>query len=67
MRHRTGQRFVSSGNVLSRKGCRRDINVWYGLPAQGTTVDDWADDAYDHSGLRFIGGTSLHVRTEAPH
>lgn len=42
----------------------RDLNVWYGLPAQGTTVDDWADDAYDHSGLGFIGGTSLHVHTE---
>jgi gluconate 2-dehydrogenase alpha chain len=41
-----------------------DINIWYGLPAQGATVDDWADDLYDHSGLGFIGGTSLHVRTE---
>jgi len=41
-----------------------DINVWYGLPAQGTTVDEWADDNYDHSGLGFIGGTSLHVHTE---
>jgi gluconate 2-dehydrogenase alpha chain len=27
-----------------------DVNIWYGLPAQGVTVD--------------IGGTSLHVRTE---
>jgi gluconate 2-dehydrogenase alpha chain len=41
-----------------------DINVFYGLPAQGVTVDDWADDRYDHSGLGFIGGTSLHVHTE---
>ncbi len=41
-----------------------DVNIWYGLPAQGTAVDDWADDRYDHSGLGFIGGTSLHVRTE---
>ncbi len=41
-----------------------DINIWYGLPAQGTTVDDWADDQFDHAGLGFIGGTSLHVRTE---
>jgi gluconate 2-dehydrogenase alpha chain len=41
-----------------------DINVWYGLPAQGATVDEWADDNYDHSGLGFIGGTSLHVHTE---
>jgi gluconate 2-dehydrogenase alpha chain len=41
-----------------------DINVWYGLPAQGTTVDDWADDNFDHAGLGFIGGTSLHAHTE---
>jgi gluconate 2-dehydrogenase alpha chain len=42
----------------------RDINVWYGLPAQGATVDEWADDNFDHSGLGFIGGTSLHAHTE---
>ena len=41
-----------------------DVNIWYGLPAQGVTVDDFADDAYDHTGVGFIGGTSLHVRTE---
>ena len=41
-----------------------DINIFYGLPAQGTTVDDWGDDNYDHSGLGFIGGTSMHVHTE---
>jgi gluconate 2-dehydrogenase alpha chain len=41
-----------------------DINVWYGLPAQGATVDEWADDSYDHSGLGFLGGTSLHAHTE---
>ena len=41
-----------------------DVNIWYGLPAQGITVDDFADDVYDHTGLGFIGGTSLHVRTE---
>jgi gluconate 2-dehydrogenase alpha chain len=41
-----------------------DVNVWYGLPAQGTTIDEWADDNFDHAGLGFIGGTSLHVHTE---
>jgi gluconate 2-dehydrogenase alpha chain len=41
-----------------------DLNVWYGLPAQGTTCDEWADDAFDHSGLGFVGGSSLHVYTE---
>src|SRR5207237_10138171 len=28
-------------------------NSWYGLPAQGTAVDNWADDNFDHSGLDF--------------
>jgi gluconate 2-dehydrogenase alpha chain len=41
-----------------------ELNTWYGLPAQGITVDDWADDHFDHSGLGFIGGASLHVMTE---
>jgi gluconate 2-dehydrogenase alpha chain len=41
-----------------------DINVWYGLPAQGVTVDEWADDNFDHAGLGFIGGSSIHVHTE---
>ena len=41
-----------------------DINVWYGTPAQASAVDDWADDNYDHSGLGFIGGTSLQPHTE---
>jgi gluconate 2-dehydrogenase alpha chain len=41
-----------------------DVNIWYGLPAQGVAIDDFADDAYDHSGLGFIGGTCIHVRTE---
>ena len=27
----------------------RDLNNWYGLPAQGVAVDDWADDNFDHS------------------
>ncbi|PWU07121.1 MAG: hypothetical protein C5B51_10835 [Terriglobia bacterium] len=41
-----------------------DINVFYGLPAQGTAVDDFGDDSFDHTGLGFIGGTTLHVHTE---
>lgn len=41
-----------------------DLNTWYGLPAQGTCVDDWADDNFDHTGLGFIGGANLHVYTE---
>jgi gluconate 2-dehydrogenase alpha chain len=41
-----------------------DLNVWYGTPAQGTAVDDWADDNYDHAGLGFVGGSSLHAYHE---
>lgn len=41
-----------------------DINIWYGAIAQGVMVDDWADDNFDHGGMGFIGGSSLHVYTE---
>ncbi len=41
-----------------------DINIWYGTPAQAAAVDDFADDNYDHSGLGFIGGTTLQPHTE---
>ncbi|MGH9558637.1 MAG: GMC oxidoreductase, partial [Bryobacteraceae bacterium] len=40
------------------------INVWYGLPAQASAVDDYADDNFDHSGLGFIGGSSLQPHAE---
>jgi gluconate 2-dehydrogenase alpha chain len=39
----------------------RDLNNWYGLPAQGVAVDNWADDNFDHSRLDFIGGGNLWV------
>jgi gluconate 2-dehydrogenase alpha chain len=41
-----------------------DINIWYGTPAQAAAVDDWADDNYDHTGVGFIGGTTLQPHTE---
>lgn len=41
-----------------------DLNCWYGLPAQGVAVDDWADDNFDHSGLDFIGGGNLWVGSD---
>jgi gluconate 2-dehydrogenase alpha chain len=41
-----------------------DINTWYGAIAQGVLVDDWADDNFDHTGLGFIGGASLHAYHE---
>ncbi len=42
----------------------RDLNNWYGLPAQGTGLDDWADDNFDHAGLDFIGGSNLWVYSD---
>src|SRR5262245_1758193 len=41
-----------------------NLNNWYGAPAQGIAVDNWADDNFDHSGLDFIGGGNLYVYTE---
>ncbi|MBM3818087.1 MAG: GMC family oxidoreductase [Acidimicrobiia bacterium] len=42
----------------------RNINNWYGLPAQGVAVDDWADDNFDHAGLDFIGGGNMWVYSD---
>jgi gluconate 2-dehydrogenase alpha chain len=39
----------------------KDINNWYGLPAQGTAVDNWSDDNFDHAGHDFIGGVNMYV------
>ena len=41
-----------------------NLNTWYGLPAQGVAVDDWADDNFDHTNLDFIGGGNLWIYTE---
>ena len=41
-----------------------DLRNWYGLPAQGVAIDDWADDNFDHSELDFIGGANLWVHTD---
>ncbi|MBK5264201.1 MAG: GMC family oxidoreductase, partial [Alphaproteobacteria bacterium] len=41
-----------------------NINNWYGLPAQGVGVDDWADDNFDHAGLDFIGGVNLWIMSQ---
>jgi gluconate 2-dehydrogenase alpha chain len=40
------------------------LNRWYGLPAQGVAIDDWADDNFDHAGLDFIGGGNLWVYSD---
>jgi gluconate 2-dehydrogenase alpha chain len=41
-----------------------NLNSWYGLPAQGVAVDNWADDNFDHQGLDFIGGGNLWVYSD---
>jgi gluconate 2-dehydrogenase alpha chain len=41
-----------------------DLKAWYGLPAQGFAVDDWADDNFDHASLDFIGGGNLWVYSD---
>ena len=42
----------------------KNLNSWYGLPAQGAAVDDWADDNFDHAGLDFIGGGNLWIYSD---
>ena len=42
----------------------RKVNRWYGLPAQGVAVDEWADDNFDHSDVDFIGGGNLWVYSD---
>src|SRR5882757_4896673 len=41
-----------------------NLNAWYGLPAQGIAVDNWADDNFDHAPLDFIGGGNLWVYSD---
>jgi gluconate 2-dehydrogenase alpha chain len=42
----------------------RDLNNWYGLPAQGVAIDNWADDNFDHGSLDFIGGGNLWIYSD---
>ena len=41
-----------------------DLHAWYGLPAQGVAVDDFADDNFDHGDLDFIGGGNMWVYSD---
>lgn len=41
-----------------------NVGAWYGLPAQGVAVDDFADDNFDHAGVDFIGGANLWVMSD---
>jgi gluconate 2-dehydrogenase alpha chain len=40
------------------------IGAWYGLPAQGVAIDDWADDNFDHASVDFIGGANLWAMSD---
>ena len=42
----------------------KNLNNWYGMPAQGVAVDNWADDNFDHSQLDFIGGGNMWVYSD---
>jgi len=41
-----------------------NTDSWYGLPAQGVAIDDWADDNFDHAATDFIGGGNLWVYSD---
>jgi gluconate 2-dehydrogenase alpha chain len=41
-----------------------DLHAWYGLPAQGVAIDDFADDNFDHRDVGFIGGGNLWVMSD---
>lgn len=41
-----------------------DLKSWYGLPAQGVAIDDWADDNFDHAQHEFIGGANLWAMSD---
>jgi len=41
-----------------------NLNSWYGLPAQGVAVDNFADDNFDHGAHDFIGGGNLWVMSD---
>jgi gluconate 2-dehydrogenase alpha chain len=41
-----------------------DLNIWYGAIAQNVTVEEFADDNFNHAGLGFIGGATIQVNTE---
>ncbi len=53
-----GKNFMVNSTVQASSGLfpGRKLNRASALSGQGTMVDDWADDNFDHSGLGFIGG-----------
>jgi gluconate 2-dehydrogenase alpha chain len=56
--------FTHNANAAVLALFPHDINNWYGLPAQTTNIDDFADDNFDHAGLDFIGGGNMTVGSD---
>jgi gluconate 2-dehydrogenase alpha chain len=42
----------------------RQLNIMSGSAAQGTAVDDWEADNFDHGDLGFVGGSSFQAMME---
>jgi gluconate 2-dehydrogenase alpha chain len=64
-RGQVGRHYFSHNQIATVNALfGRNLNTWYGLPAQGVAVDDWADDNFDHDGLDFIGGGNLWVYSD---
>jgi gluconate 2-dehydrogenase alpha chain len=64
-RGQVGRHYFSHNQIATVNALfPRNLNTWYGLPAQGVAVDDWADDNFDHGGVDFIGGGNLWVYSD---
>jgi gluconate 2-dehydrogenase alpha chain len=64
-RGQVGRHYFSHNQIATVNALfPRNLNTWYGLPAQGVAVDDWADDNFDHGPLDFIGGGNLWVYSD---
>lgn len=60
-----GRHYMSHGQTASVTALFPfNINAWYGLPAQGVAVDNFADDNFDHASLDYIGGGNLWVMSD---
>jgi len=60
-----GRHYMSHGQSASVTALFPfNINAWYGLPAQGVAVDNFADDNFDHGATDYIGGGNLWVMSD---
>src|SRR5436190_1599109 len=60
-----GRHYMSHGQTASVTALFPfNINAWYGLPAQGVAVDNFADDNFDHGSADYIGGGNLWVMSD---